>query len=451
VSESVRISPSSPRHDVIVVGGGVAGLVAARRLLIDGHTVILCEATDRLGGAILRHSVGGIDLDAGAESFSTRGGVVSALATELGLLDAVVNPNTFPGWIQPITGPAFALPGMSLNGIPGSPLASDVIAVIGGRAAARAFLGDALLPGTVGARSRSLAELVRTRMGSAVVDRLVTPVVRGSRSISPADLGADELSPGLRAAMLREGSLARAVRANQIGASLHAESAGIRGGLYRLVEELVADLERFGADIRLNTPVSDVTESSVRAGGQTLRGTVIVAAPGLLGEKAVPSTPLVLATLFIEASELDSAPRGTGVLVARGTPGIRARSLGHRTAKWPWLAERAGGKHVVRLSYDETIREVGGEKALAELARRDASALLGIDLPPAAVLDFAGVQWTQTGRAPATAQATAQASSQLEANSALVVIGEQAAGTGVTATITHALTEVSSLFSGSND
>ncbi len=441
MSESLSFSPPPARRDVIVVGGGIAGLVAARRLLIDGHTVILCEASDHLGGAILRHTVGGIDLDAGAESFSTRGGVVTALAAELGLAEAVVNPHTYPGWIQPTDGAAFALPGMSLNGIPGSPLASDVMAVIGGRAAARAFLGDALLPGTVGSKASSLAELVRIRMGAAVVERLVTPVIRGSRSVAPADLGADEMSPGLRAAMLREGSLARAVRVNQIGAGVRAESAGIRGGLYRLVEELVADLDRFGADIRLNTRVSDVTESSVRANGETLHGTIVLAAPGLGGETATPSTPLVLATLVVEAPELDGAPRGTGVLVTKGTPGVRARSLGHRTAKWPWLAERAGGKHVVRLSYDETIPELGGEVALAEIARADAATLLGIALPRSAVLDVAAVAWTRLGRSTGTATTP----------TAITVIGEGAAGTGVTATITHALTEVSSLFSGGID
>jgi oxygen-dependent protoporphyrinogen oxidase len=448
VSESDQFSVTPELRDIIVVGGGVAGLVAARRLLIDGHRVTLCEASDHLGGAIVRHTVGGIDLDAGAESFSTRGGVVTALAGELGLADEVVNPNTFPGWIQPSDGAAFALPGMSLNGIPGSPFAADVMAVIGGRASARAFLGDALLPGTVGAKATSLAELVRIRMGAAVVDRLVTPVVRGSRSVSPADVGADEMSPGLRAAMLREGSLARAVRVNQISALARAEAAGIRGGLYRLVDELVADLERFGANIRLNTVVSGVTESSVeaRTGNvtETLRGTIVLAAPGLLGDGAAVGAPLgeplVLATLVVAAPELDAAPRGTGVLVARGTPDVRARSLGHRTAKWPWLLERAGGNHVVRLSYDETIDDLGGEMALAELARRDASALLGIELPSTAVLDFAGVQWRRAVRSPAGEDAVG----------AIMVIGEGAAGTGVTATITHALTEVSSLSSGGN-
>ena len=38
------------RHDVIVVGGGFAGLRAARDLADAGRNVVLLEARDRLGG-----------------------------------------------------------------------------------------------------------------------------------------------------------------------------------------------------------------------------------------------------------------------------------------------------------------------------------------------------------------------------------------------------------------
>ncbi len=47
------IGPSAgPRRKVIVVGGGPAGLEAARVSALRGHEVVLIEATDRLGGQI---------------------------------------------------------------------------------------------------------------------------------------------------------------------------------------------------------------------------------------------------------------------------------------------------------------------------------------------------------------------------------------------------------------
>jgi oxygen-dependent protoporphyrinogen oxidase len=66
--------------DFVVVGGGVGGLVLARRLVLGGASVIVLEASDSLGGTVARVRVGGIEVDAGAESFATRGGTVVALA-----------------------------------------------------------------------------------------------------------------------------------------------------------------------------------------------------------------------------------------------------------------------------------------------------------------------------------------------------------------------------------
>lgn len=54
-------------YDVIVVGGGLAGLTAARDLADRGETVLLLEASDRLGGRTYHRQFAGYDLDIGVE------------------------------------------------------------------------------------------------------------------------------------------------------------------------------------------------------------------------------------------------------------------------------------------------------------------------------------------------------------------------------------------------
>jgi oxygen-dependent protoporphyrinogen oxidase len=415
--------------DVVVVGGGIAGLVIARKLLIEGKSVTLLEAGSRLGGSISRHVVGGIALDAGAESFATRGGTVEKLVRDLGLGDQIVAPNPAGAWLQPAAGPAVPLPATSLLGIPGSPVAVDVIAVIGQGAALRAFALDAMLPGTVGAKSATLGELVRRRMGDDVLEKLVAPIVNGVHSASPDDLDLDRVAPHLRAALRREGSLARAVRSLRAASPAGSAVAGISGGIARIVDALVADLERFGADIRLNTPVRSVTVGSATTDDDVLGGHIVVATSGVLAPVATPDRVVTLATLVVDQPALDAAPRGTGVLVANGAPGIRAKALTHATAKWPWLADVADGKHVLRLSYGEDHAN------LAEIARTDAASLLGIAIEPGAVVDFARVQWART---------TAVES----APDGVTLVGEGIAGTGLANIIGHSLTQGESLLAG---
>ena len=77
--------------------------------------------------------IAGIDLDAGAESFATRGGVVAALAAELGL--DVVTPRPGPAWVQRARGGAVPLPAAGLLGIPADLDAPDVARALGERGA----------------------------------------------------------------------------------------------------------------------------------------------------------------------------------------------------------------------------------------------------------------------------------------------------------------------------
>lgn len=54
-------------HDVIVVGGGFAGVTAAREAVLRGCTVLLLEARDRLGGRTWRTSWDGHEIEYGGQ------------------------------------------------------------------------------------------------------------------------------------------------------------------------------------------------------------------------------------------------------------------------------------------------------------------------------------------------------------------------------------------------
>ena len=126
----------------LVVGGGIAGLVAAHRLSTAGWDVTLAEATSVLGGAVSprfldvpSHGETGapetqtLELDGGAESFAVRGAAVRALVEELGLGEKIVAPEPLGSWLHGPAGPVRA-PRLGIVGIPGDLDAEDLAAAL---------------------------------------------------------------------------------------------------------------------------------------------------------------------------------------------------------------------------------------------------------------------------------------------------------------------------------
>jgi len=69
--------------DVIVVGAGVSGLIAARDLVRAGRTVVVLEARDRVGGRTLSDEVGGQRIDLGGQWIGSQHHRLTRLAAEL--------------------------------------------------------------------------------------------------------------------------------------------------------------------------------------------------------------------------------------------------------------------------------------------------------------------------------------------------------------------------------
>jgi oxygen-dependent protoporphyrinogen oxidase len=474
-----------------VVGGGISGLLAALELAKGGRDVTVLEASSAWGGCVGSHEVGGLTLDSGAESFATRSSAVADLATELGLGGKIVAPHPGGAWVQLPEG-ARELPKTGVLGIPANPWDPEVRRTLGFAGSLRASL-DRLLPASVGTRAAvtSVSGLVRARMGRRVLERLVEPVVGGVHSADPALLDVDMVAPGLRAGIRTNGTLAAAVAAQRRGraagqgnapdgqpsagqpAKAGAAVAGLNGGMHTLVSALVAELRRRGVSLIGGARAGSVTRTPggwrVSAGERTFdAGLLVVAldgptAVGLL-QDAVPELAVhrpgagpdvKLVTLVVDLPELDSRPRGTGILVAPQTPGIQAKALTHATAKWDWLAAAAGpGMHVVRLSYGRGETRPGDpgsaagrrpagtsagadDKALFDAALRDASALLTVPVTADDVLDWDVVSWG--GALPFAAvghrQRVAEVRRICSGAGGLSVVGGWLAGNGLAAVV----------------
>lgn len=466
---------------VVVVGGGIAGLVAARELALGGASVTLLEREAVLGGRIRTATLAGSTFDVGAEAFATRGGAVAELIAELGIAERVVHPAPVGAWVVADAG-SLPLPPGGAVGIPARPMTAAARRHLGIGGALRAAIEPLLPRERDVADSTTIAELVRRRAGARVLDRLVRPVTLGVYSAEPERLPISAV-PGLRAAYARTGSLVRAAR-DLRDAHLAAGGAvaSLDGGMIALVDALVADLARLGVTARTGVDVAvleaardngaaagvpAVAEWELRDGTDAVlarSAAVVLAVPepvacallsfaSAAAAAAQPPSQHDIEVIAIATADarLDAAPRGTGALVAPGA-GIAAKALTHVTAKWPDRAALvAPGTHILRLSYGRAglppeTAALDDREALA-LACADASRILGLGLgngdgsglttrdgdgkglgiDPERVLDFVRQRWS-VGAPPGPQP-------RLRAPSGIALAGDWVSGTGLASVI----------------
>lgn len=465
---------------VVVIGGGIAGLVAAWECAKVGMSVTLVEASDRLGGTIDAARVAGLDLEIGASCWSTRGGAVRRLVDEVLPGAAVVRPRDDREWIAGLPkGGAAPLPEEQVLGIPANPWDEGVRAVIGWSGAWRAYLDRLRPPLTIGAQ-RNLGRLVRGRMGDAVHDRLVAPLTVDRFGVEPDEVDVDVAAPGLSTALTRTGSLGGAVADLRVGRSGDSAIEGLDGGMPQLVAALAARLADRGVTLHLRTLATSMARSErgwvvglasptaltaddeapaelfadalVIATDEATARTLLSPALGVpaFADAAAAGIPREVVTLVVDAPELDAAPRGAHVHAVPGA--LRATGLVHETARWEWLAREAGpGRHVLRVAFggpgSPPATTALSDADAAALGVAEASVLLGVPLGGDRV---AGAHRAAYSLAPPVSalghrDRTAAVRGELERVRTIAAVGAWLAGSGLAQVVADAQGEADRL------
>jgi len=449
----VTVVPET-RADAVVVGGGVAGLTAARDLAAAGLSVLVLEGSPVVGGKLRLAPVAGAEVDVGAESMLARRPEAVGLAAELGI--DLVHPVSGSsqlwtrGDLRPLPrtllGVPLDLPGLAASGV----LSED------GLERAR---HETVRPWGEG--DVSVAELLGSRLGPEVVDRLAEPLLAGVYAGRASNLSALAAIPQVVALLREHGSLLAAA-ATVPPASEEPVFAGIEGGLGQLPRLIAA-----GLDVRTETPVRDLvrtpsgfrlTVGSARTPEPLETERVVLATP------AAPTSRLLTEVAPDAASELGGVEYASMAIVTLAVPelevgdssgflvpavdGRRIKAATYSFSKWAWVGA-ASPLRILRASLGRHREESSLHATDDELVARVVSDLSAASGQPIEPVDVHVQRWG--GALPQYAvghlDRVARIRAAVDAVPGLAVCGAAYDGVGIPAVIGSARRAAASLLS----
>ncbi|WP_353509383.1 protoporphyrinogen oxidase [Intrasporangium sp.] len=400
---------------IVVAGGGITGLVAARRLALAGHEVTVVEQDDRLGGQVHTVRVGSRWVDVGAEALHLGGPTARHLVEELGLADTVVGSRPGQSWLWTGRGLRALPSGVTPSGPTRlRPVAtSGVMSVRGLSRAGLEPIVARVRPALAPDEDVSVGEFVSGRFGSEVTQRFIDPLLGSLHAGDVHRLSLRACAPGLVDAATQRRSL---VRRRPMPSGHRGSSPALpmfatwTGGLRTLTDALLKDLPvtvRMGSQVRdLTVTPAGYTVGVVGVGGvmdatgageQLPVDAVVLALPaGAAAPLIAPHSPH--AAGLLECAEVAkvatvvlgfdrSATKdlrvfgGTGVLLP-STSGMLLKAATHLSRKWPQFAE--DGSCLVRLSAgrsgDDRLDELTDDELVRQLVA-EFHTVTGLDAP----------------------------------------------------------------------
>ncbi|MDQ2969640.1 MAG: protoporphyrinogen oxidase [Acidobacteriota bacterium] len=389
----------------LVVGGGLFGLVCARKMALGGEDVRVLERSARPGGVVKTDRRDGFLLELGPNTVRPTPeilGLVRALGLESEALVSDPLALRFLAWNG------------ALHALPSSPLSLLATPLLSARGKLR-LLAEPFVPRGEAEPEETVAAFFTRRLGAEVADRFVAPFVSGIFAGDPRRLSAESAFPPLVSGERRYGSLfGAAVRGRR-----DRPKAPIRGllsfreGLETLPRALAAALgDRLepGSDVESVVPAGSLW--AVRAGGETRRAErLVLACPAreaarLVVEFApeaaaalqgIPQGPIAVLHLAWPQAALGRSLRGFGHLGIR-SPGERILGAVWSSSLFPGRAPEgqalitafAGGTtdpKATALS-DQELATIAASELTGLLEAREQPRLLAVTRWPEAIPQY---------------------------------------------------------------
>lgn len=223
---------------IAVIGGGIAGLAAAhrvielakeKRLSID---LILLEASQRLGGSIVTERVGDFIVEAGPDSFITEKPWALRLCERLGLTTRLVSTQADYQKIYVVQGGKLVvLPDGFFLLAPTRFWPFFYSPLFSWRGKLR-MAGEVFLPRADNHQDESLGSFVRRRFGVEALERVAQPLIGGIYASDPDRLSLMATMPRFRQMEIAKRSIIRAMWSEQRRRSRGESGSGARWSLF---------------------------------------------------------------------------------------------------------------------------------------------------------------------------------------------------------------------------
>ena len=380
---------------VVVVGGGIAGLAAARRLeaLVPNVEIVLVERSERLGGKLLTEREHGFVVEGGADSLLSRKPRGVGLVEELGLAGELAGrrPESARTFVR-LGDELHPLPEGLTGMVPTDLRALESSALLSPEGRER-IAAEVDVPAEPAGADESIASFVSRRFGREAYERLVEPLLTGIYAGDGEQLSLQATFPNLRALELEHGSVLRGLAVQSAAPRACPPFVSLREGMGALVEVIVAELA--GTEIRTGRVVAHLGRGSsgydvVLDAGDVLEAEgVVVAIPAFAAAQVLAELDRELAEEHAEIPYASSAivtlayASGTGHLDGYGYVVPRAEASDvlactWSSSKWEGRAPvgaalirvylgRFGGRDVTRDSDEDLVERAREEVRVLEI------------------------------------------------------------------------------------